>query len=221
MDPSTLPANELAKICCDAGDLAAWTEFQKRFQKTIQKTILRSGCRVPEEIEDLEQDIALRLVANDCKILRNFQPEKEDSIYGFLARITQNATRDYLRSRNAQKVPNPRDRVQKDDGDDSFIPSPSSRTDSAEWQVLMGQIDRFLTSLMPEPVTLRDYNIFWMFYRTGFSAKEICSIPTIGLTVKGVEASIHRTKERLREKFGQPVLQKGISPDLSINQEDR
>ncbi len=203
MDPRHLSANELAKLCCDARNPDAWNEFQSRFHRTIQLAILRAGCRSPEEIEDLEQDIALRLVADNYKILRNFQPIKEDSIYGFLATIAQNATRDFLRSTNAQKVPNARHRFEMEDGDLSFIVSPVSRTNSAEWGVLMEQIDRFLKSLMPESITLRDYNIFWMFFRTGLTANEICRIPAVGLGVKGVEASIHRTKQRLREKFDQ------------------
>jgi len=201
MDARDLPANELVRLCCDAGNVDAWNEYQRRFHRTIQIAILRAGCRSPEEIEELEQDIALRLVADDYRILRNFQPLKDDSVYGFLTTVAQNATRDYLRGRQAQKVPNPRDRFEHEDGNLDFVPNPRSRTDSAEWQVLLGQLDRFLKSLMPEPVSLRDYNIFWMFYRTGLTAKEICRIPAIGLTVKGVEASIYRTKERLKERF--------------------
>ena len=203
MDPSDLPANELARLCCDAGNPDAWSEFQGRFHRTIQLAIIRAGCRVPEEIEDLEQDVALRLVADDYRILRNFKPIKDDSIYAFLATVAQNATRDYLRSRQAQKVPNARHRFEMEDGDLSFIVSPPSRNDSPEWHIFLDQIDRFLKTLMPEPITMRDYNIFWMFYRTGLTAQEICRVPAIGLGVKGVEASIHRTKQRLKEKFGQ------------------
>ena len=203
MDPSNLPANQLAKLCCDAENADAWTEFQRRFHKTIQLGILRAGCRSPETIEDLEQDVALRLVADNCRILRNFEPIKEDSIYGFLATVAQNATRDYLRSTNAQKVPNARHRFEMEDGALDFVASPPSRTNSAEWHVLMQQIDGSLRSLMPEPITPRDYNIFWMFFRTGLTANEICRIPAIGLGIKGVEASIHRTKQRLKENIGQ------------------
>jgi RNA polymerase sigma-70 factor (ECF subfamily) len=215
MDPSKLPANQLAKLCCDAGNMDAWAEFQRRFQRIIQLSIYRAGCLSPETIEDLEQDVALRLVADRCRILRNFQPIKEDSIFGFLATIAQNATRDYLRGTNAQKVPNPRNRLEMEDGDLSFIVSPASQTNSAEWHVLMDQIDRSLKSLMPEPITPRDYNIFWMFFRAGLTANEICRIPAIGLTIKGVEASIHRTKERLKEKIGNNTTPKRLSRQFS------
>jgi RNA polymerase sigma-70 factor (ECF subfamily) len=203
MTLSNLPANDLARLCCDARNVEAWAEFERRFQKTIQLAIIRAGCRVKEDIEDLEQDVALRLTANDYKILRNFQPLKEDSIYGYLATIAQNATRDHIRAQNAEKVPNSRNRVLHEDGDLSFLVSPQKRSNSPDWHLLMDQFDSFLKSLMPEPITQRDYNIFWMFYRAGLTAKEICSIPAIGLTIKGVEASIYRTKERLKEKFGQ------------------
>jgi DNA-directed RNA polymerase specialized sigma subunit len=55
---------------------------------------------------------------------------------------------------------------------------------------------------MPDPVTERDYTIFQMYFKQGFTAREIGDIRSFSLTIKGVEASIHRSVKLLREKFG-------------------
>jgi hypothetical protein len=74
---------------------------------------------------------------------------------------------------------------------------------------------------MPEPVTERDYTIFWMYFQQGFTASEIGGIGAFRLTVKGVEASIHRTKELLKNIFQNPGnMQKGFPSDPAINKEN-
>jgi len=45
----------------------------------------------------------------------------------------------------------------------------------------------------------RDRTIFWLYYRQGLTAKEIGALPSIGLSLKGVESTLHRLTQLVRE----------------------
>jgi DNA-binding transcriptional regulator LsrR (DeoR family) len=48
--------------------------------------------------------------------------------------------------------------------------------------------------------------IFWLYFRQGMSTKEISSLPSIGLSAKGVGSVIERLKHGIREQIlGIPV----------------
>jgi DNA-binding transcriptional regulator LsrR (DeoR family) len=55
--------------------------------------------------------------------------------------------------------------------------------------------------------------IFWLYFRQGMSTKEIASIPTIGLSTKGVGSVIERLKHCIREQII------GILPDSNEKDE--
>ncbi len=47
--------------------------------------------------------------------------------------------------------------------------------------------------------TPRDRQIFGLYFLQGMTAREIAELPDIGLTVKGVEAVIHRLRKDFSE----------------------
>jgi RNA polymerase sigma-70 factor (ECF subfamily) len=207
MDLNKLPANDLAKLCCDAGNLAAWNEFVRRFQQPIALAVKRKarkwGGVSPEVVDDLVQDIFMRLCADRCKVLKNFVPKGPDSIIGYLVVVARNVAHDHFRAGMAQRAGGEARHLVTEDGDLDFIPAPPHRAHNADWSLRIGEIDSALKALMPEPVTERDYTIFWMYFQEGFTASEIGGIGSFRLSIKGVEASIHRTKELLRKTFSQ------------------
>ena len=207
MDLQSIPANDLVSLCYDARDAAAWREFERRFQKTIALAVLRTarkwGGAQPELIEEFVQDVFVRLCERDYKVLRNFVPTQPDSITGFLIKISQNVTHDAFRAAGAQRAGGNMFQMVTEDGDLTFIPTPSRPSDSPELRLKMGDIDRVLESLMPRPVSKRDYIVFWLYHRQGFTAREISEIKSVGLTVKGVEASLLRSLKSVREKMSQ------------------
>ncbi len=225
MDLSKLPANELATLCCDAGNLAAWNEFVRRFQKPIALAVRRKarkwGSVSPEVVDDLVQDIFLRLCADDCKVLRKFIPKGDDSIIGYLIVVARNVAHDHFRATMAQRAGGDAHHLETEDGDLDFIPAFPTPTDSADWRIRMGEIDSALKSLMPEPVTERDYSIFWMYFQQGFTAREIGGVEGFRLTVKGVESSILRTVKCLKEYLAVKVIPKGFSAGSAIDKENR
>ena len=206
MDLSTLPGNDLAKLCCDAGNLAAWNEFVFRYQKPLALAVRRKarkfGVLSPEVVDDLVQDIFLRLCADNCSILKKFSPKEPDSIVGYLVVVARNVAHDHFRATLAQRVGGDIHHIDTEDGDLDFLAASYDPSQTAERSLRMGEIDSALQSLMPDPVTERDYTIFQMYFKQGFTAREIGDIRSFSLTIKGVEASIHRSVKLLREKFG-------------------
>jgi len=205
MDLSTLPGNDLARLCCEAGNLAAWNEFVSRYQKPIALAVQRKarkfGVVAPDVVDDLVQDILLRLCSDNCKILKKFEPKEPDSIIGYLIVVARNVAHDHFRATLAQRVGGDIHHINAEDGDLDFIAASEDSGESAMRNLRMGEIDSALKSLMPDPVTERDYSIFQMYFKQGFTAKEIGGIKAFSLTIKGVEASIHRSVKLLREKF--------------------
>ena len=206
MDLSTLPGNDLARLCCDAGNLAAWNEFVDRYQKPIALAVRRKahkfGVLTPEVVDDLVQDIFLRLCADNCAILKKFVPKDPDSIVGYLVVVARNVAHDHFRATLAQRAGGDIRHIDPDDGGLDFIAASDDPNKSVERHLRMREIDSALRSLMPDPVTERDYTIFHMYFQQGFTAREIGGIRSFSLTIKGVEASIHRSVKLLRERFG-------------------
>lgn len=225
MGLSNLPSNELATLCCDAGNLAAWNEFVRRFQKPIALAVRRKarkwGCVSPDVVDDLVQDIFLRLCADNCKVLRKFVPKQDDSIVGYLIVVARNVAHDHFRATMAQRVGGDAHHLETEDGDLDFIPAFPTPTDSADWRIRMGEVDTALKSLIPLPVTERDYSIFWMYFQQGFTAREIGDISGFRLSVKGVESSILRTVKYLKENLAVKILAKGFSANSAIDKEIR
>jgi len=203
MDPSLLPSNDLARLCSDAGNIESWNEFVKRFQRPVALAVLRTarlwGSRSTDLLDDLVQETFLRLCADDCRLLKGFVPREHDSIVGFVKVIASNVTHDHFRSENSQKHGGLLHRFEHPENDLEFLPSMPGPANDAERLLRMQEIDRCLQSLMPDPITDRDRTIFWLYFQQGFSAREIAALPGISISVKGVESSIHRSTQLLRE----------------------
>jgi len=67
-----------------------------------------------------------------------------------------------------------------------------------EWPSLIAQLDGLLM-LHPKTVSVRDRNLFWLYYRQGLTADAISRIPAIGLSAKGVESALLRLTRLLRD----------------------
>jgi len=204
MDLSSLPANDLARLCSDAGSVEAWNEFIRRFKQPISLAILRIRRGSPSIglVDDLVQETFLRLCANDCRLLKNFVASEPDSIIRYLRRIAANVACDHFRSEKTRKRGGDLKRVENERGDLDFLIAAPGQENPAEKSLFMGDIDRTLQSFVPHIITERDITIFWLYYEQGFSAREIGAIASFGLGVKGVESSIHRTTKELKEAIG-------------------
>ena len=213
MDYESLRANELARLCSQTDSAEAWAEFIRRFQRPIALVVLRTirswGTPSPALVDDMVQEVFLRLCADNCKLLRNFEAREEDSVIGYLKVIAANLTHDHLRSERSLKRGGAANMIQDDARELHTLAAPHSTTESAERFTELREIDEALKSSIPDPLTERDRTIFWLYFQQGFAAREIADIASIGLTVKGVESSIHRTTRHLRHRLQKPVSASG------------
>lgn len=205
MQLSSITANDLALLCSDSGSEEAWREFVRRFQRPIAISVMRTardwGVGSPAEIDDLVQETFLRLCADNCRLLKGFVPRDPDSIIGYLKVVAANVTHDKLRSERAAKRGGTFDRVNVEPRDlDSILISGGSANE-IDRRLQNREIDELLQSFVPGVLAERDRVIFWLYFEQGFSAREIGGIQSFGLSVKGVESSIHRTTQQLKAVF--------------------
>jgi hypothetical protein len=89
MSYSSWSAEELVRACVEAGNSEAWNEFVCRFRKLIACVVLRIarkyGESSPAIVDDLVQDVYLKVCSDNCRLLREFEPQHPDAFFGMLS----------------------------------------------------------------------------------------------------------------------------------------
>jgi RNA polymerase sigma-70 factor (ECF subfamily) len=194
--------NDLARACSRSADAAEWEEFVRRCTPLASLVALRvsrlwlSGPS-PAAVDDIVQEVFVKLCEQERRILADFEPRGEDSFLGLLSMVAASVANDYFRrlysAKRGGKV------VINTLGDDEVLFSAASAHPAAQMQrsALLAQLDDKLLSA-PEIVGERDRAFFWLYYREGFTAEEIAGLPDAGLTAKGVESALRRITLWLR-----------------------
>ena len=212
VDYASLQPEHLIRICVQRGPADAWGEFIRRFNPLITRVVARTACRWNEAsksiLEDLVQETYLKLCSEDCRLLRTFESRQSEAFYGYLKVVTSNVVHDHFKAmhavkRGAGEIIEDIDAV---GSNAQSVPkaSPSDQT-SVERQILMQEIDQQLYKCVPEESLQRSRLIFWLYYRSGLSAGAIASIPSIGLTTKGVESALLRLTRLVRTALAEPT----------------
>jgi RNA polymerase sigma-70 factor (ECF subfamily) len=204
---ASLTSGELIRACIDGGDEAVWEEFVHRFRPVISGVVSRTARRfgewTPQLIDDLVQETFLKVCANRCRILREFIPQVEESIFGLLKTVAFSVTHDHFRGSKAVM----RGAGRKESTFDSYLESTVAGRDGLpdlERKILLNQVDSYLASQSNPEISQRDQQIFWMYYRHGMTARAIAEIPHIGLSPKGVESVIQRLTSLVRHALAEP-----------------
>lgn len=183
-----------------------WTEFVRRFQPLIAGVIARRVYRYSGHhstrtlVDDLVQDTYLKLCANNFKALRDFNFLHENALCGFLKVVAMHVVEDHFRGGRSQKRGSGREQEDLDRAGGN-PPSNSGDSDRIERELLMDRINKCLREHAEEPHFVRDYAIFWLYYRQGLTARAISQLPGIGLSVKGVESTLLRLTKVVRAKL--------------------
>jgi len=182
-----------------------WEEFVRRFRMPISRMVLATARRWTqpslELIDDLIQETLTELCRDNRKALRAFEPQHDGSFPAYLKAIAFSVTQDHFRSLFADK----RGAGKRADSVDEFPDSFSAPGDPAremEKRILYEQIVQFLSRMSPEETRERDILIFSLYYRQGYTAKQIADVPSLGLSAKGVESVIFRLTNAVRKAFG-------------------
>jgi DNA-directed RNA polymerase specialized sigma24 family protein len=203
---SDLSPPQLFSICARGGDAAAWEEFIRRFNPVIARSAVRIAIRYGTSdkplIDDLVQETYLKICANECKLLRTFAPQQPESAFGFLKVVAASVAQDFFKSRLAEKrAPESSAASVEQIATPAAPECPKGTLNHTERAVLIDQIDRKLRAVVPAEELQRARTVFWLYYRSGFTASAIASLPALHLTTKGVESLLFRLTRLLRESL--------------------
>jgi len=151
-------------------------------------------------VDDLIQDTYLRLCAGDYRAFRTLRSTEAQSVHGVAQAAAVTVTLDHFRAAAARKRGGDRQPTSLD-GLPFAAGDRGAGELGVERELLLRQIDRQLSGPPPPETRARDRRVFWLYYRHGFTAKEISRLPGLGLSPKGVESTLHRLTMQLREYF--------------------
>jgi DNA-directed RNA polymerase specialized sigma24 family protein len=202
---SSLALKDIVCLCAGPRDDEAWEEFVFRVGKPISLTVIRTASLWGEPsrslVEDLVQVTYLKLWEDGCRLLRDFALQHPEAILGYLKKTAANAAHDYFKHGHSQSSGGVRPHVSTSDVDPEGGEEALGSQERIAFGVLLSEIDEHLKRGLTGPDQKRDRMIFWLYFRQGMSTKEIASLPTIGLSAKGVGSVIERLKHCIREQI--------------------
>jgi len=190
-------------------DRALWTQFQERFQGLIFTYLMRAlrleriQDDVADVVPDLAQEVYVRLIQHDGKVLRSFRGTTEFSAMAFLSRISASVAHDYQRQigsvkRSAQVFSIESTKAAEQGG----VASPDSHAfDSTPINSILSWIDieRIVEGDPDHKNAVRNALIFKLHYIDGFESEEISRFPGFELTKSGVDSILTRLRKRIQE----------------------
>jgi len=202
---SSLSLQDIICLCAGARDDEAWEEFVSRAGRPISLTVLRTASQWGEPsrslVEDLTQVTYLKLWEDGCRLLRDFAIQHPEAILGYIKKTAANATHDYFKHGHSQSCGGAKSHVSTTDVDPEAGKEVHGSQERIAFGVFLNEIDDHLKRSLTGPEQERDRMIFWLYFRQGMSTKEIGSMPTIGLSTKGVGSVIERLKHCVREQI--------------------
>jgi RNA polymerase sigma-70 factor (ECF subfamily) len=175
--------------------------------RVVVRTAHRWGESSQSVQDDLVQETYLKLCAEDCRLLRTFEFRQPEAIYGYLKVVTTNVVHDHFkRVRAAKRGAGETAQDIESDGIQALSSSKPiySSQASMERTILLREIDLHLARSISAEELPRSRLIFWLYYRSGLSASGIASLPSIGLTTKGVESALLRLTRLVRRALADP-----------------
>jgi RNA polymerase sigma factor (sigma-70 family) len=199
---------------CARGDTRAWEEFVATFSRPItlavRRTVYGAGSAAESQVPlaDLVQEVFVRLVANDYRVLREFRGATEASLISYLARVARSVVVDNARFDLAKKRSATTISLDDTENEASAQVAASLRAPSesapdrmteaaASRRAIVEALDRILTGKN----AVRDALIFRLFLFEGMSAREIAQVRGLEMTPPNIETVIVRTRARLRKEL--------------------
>jgi len=202
---SALSLKDLVCLCAGPRDDDAWEEFVSRVGRPISVTIDRTaslwGEHSPSLVDDLVQATYLKLWEGGCRLLRDFAIRHPEAILGYLKNTAANVTRDYFKHVRSQTSGGNERHVSTSEVDTEAGNEAKGSEEKIAFEIFLHEVDEHLKRGLTGPDAERDRMIFWLYFRQGMSTKEIASLPTIGLSAKGVGSVIERLKGLIREQI--------------------
>ena len=205
MDKLKAPVNELARTCARSADTAEWAEFLGRCAPVAALVAVRvsriwQGNTTASVVDDIVQEVFLKLCEKERRILRDFKPQGEDSFLALLRVVAASVANDYFRRLRSEKRGGKVVTMVLDEESSSVVPVASEKDSEVQRAVLFSELDQKLRSA-PGSTAERDRTIFWLYYLQGLTADEIAGLPASDLSAKGVESALRRITTWLRKEL--------------------
>lgn len=220
-----LSNRELVARLAHAGpDDPQWVEFFDRFQPRVRLVVYRTvqterqrymradTGEVRELVQELSQEVFVRLLDGERRALRRFQGASENSIYTYLHTIAVNLVRDHFKRLRAQKSP-PRGASLEEPLPisatggfpesspllrDALATTGASPEEEAAGSELRARIVSVVGRVSKGATSRRDRLIFRLYFEEGLTVDEIAACRSIGLSASGVEKCLRRLRRALR-----------------------
>ena len=174
----------------------------RRYHGVISSAAIRVsrhwGSGSPDEVDDVVQEIYLKMCANGGRVLSGFRSTNTDAIYGFIKVVATNAAQDFFRQKAADK---------RGAANTDSIPDLSDHAGifhDLDRKVTLSELHRILIARTQNENGPRDRTIFQLYYRDGMTAAAIAELPGMGLNPKGVEGVLYRLTQSIREAVMNP-----------------
>ena len=185
-----LAERELAGACA-RGDEGAWLELIRRYDPSVLHVLWQAGAR--EEIDDLRQEVWVRLLARDGAALRGFRADHPGALRVFLARVARSVAIDHGRSRRLRPPGSggeePGELAADGPGPEALVGR------SRERARLSAALER---AAAEGETPARDRDVLRLHFEEGHLPGEIAAMG-LGLSARGVEALLRRAKDRVEQ----------------------
>ena len=186
----------LVELCLERNE-DAWVELMRRYHllivKVSSRTIRRWFRPMPSLLDDLFEEVLVKICANEFRALRELEWRHEGTLRGLLQVVASTVAQDYLRrclswSRSLhleqQLEEFVHDREAK--GTHSVV----------EHKILLRQLAGRLAQLIPEPNRTRDIAMFLLYFGYRVTAAELARLYHLG--TKTVESKLLRLSRLAR-----------------------
>jgi len=188
-------------------DPSIWKEFQAQFHQLILRSITRimwnryrKDCL--EEACDIAQDVYLRLVKNNGRLLRSFKGETDLSARAFLSMVAVSVVSNHFRSQRAEKK-QPAEIISIEDVRQQNRNLPDEASDFDIASILSWiDVERLMESESDHRNAARNVLICKLHYVDQLTVSEIAEFPVFGLNRSAIGTVIQNMREHLRKRMG-------------------
>ncbi len=194
---SKLTPNELVKrIVANPGDQKAWQEFYNRYHLVIYATVAKI-CGAERNFgyaEDITQNVYGILIKDNCKALKSFKGEHDNSIFKWLRII---AARETVKCLKSQRSSQPLDNIEMFLEEKNFS---DCHFEDLKYKELVEEIDFHLNKLVKgSRYAERDKLIFRLRFFSGLTPEEIAT-QFSDLSAKRVWGILTELKKGIKRK---------------------
>ena len=155
--------------------------------KVSSRTIRRWFQPTPSLLDDLFEDVLVKICANEFRVLRELEWRHEGTLRGLLQVVASSVVQDYLRRCLTQSRSLHLEQQLEEIVHDRQVKHTHS---AVEHKILLRQLASRLAQLIPEPNRTRDIAIFLLYYGYRVTAAELARLYHLG--IKAVESKLLR-----------------------------